>query len=273
MARKALVVGGTSGIGHGIALNLASLGTDVTIAGRSATAGAAIVTKMKELSPNNEFKFEPVDGFSMTDCAALAQKITTLDYLVMSQGMATIQGFTPTQDGFDQKLSLHVYSRFLLSKLLAPKLAQSNDGRVLSVLSAGVHSAYTQPDLSLKTSYSIPNAANAGGMYNDVFLEKLAASFPNVIFTHAAPGFVNTNWGTEMPALLRCAIRPLQSLFGKDFMKCGEAMVGGMMKGEKGRLNLVDPEGGVGKATLSKGHEENKERVYEHLVASLGPFC
>jgi len=57
--------------------------------------------------------------------------------------MATLQGFTPTVDRFDQKLCLHVYSRIVLASLLAPTLAQSPiGGRVLSVLSAGVHGTY-----------------------------------------------------------------------------------------------------------------------------------
>jgi NAD(P)-dependent dehydrogenase (short-subunit alcohol dehydrogenase family) len=59
-ARAALVVGGTSGIGHGIALTLARAGNDVTIAGRSATAGQAICEAMKEASPSNTYKFEKV---------------------------------------------------------------------------------------------------------------------------------------------------------------------------------------------------------------------
>ena len=62
--------------------------------------------------------------------------------LVMSQGMATIQGYTPTSDGLDQKLSLHYYSRVVLAKALAPLLAKSADPRVLTVLSAGVHGPF-----------------------------------------------------------------------------------------------------------------------------------
>ena len=42
----------------------------------------------------------------------------------------------------DEKLTLHYYSRALLMTALAPLLQCSSDGRCLSVLSGGVHSAY-----------------------------------------------------------------------------------------------------------------------------------
>lgn len=46
IGKHAVVVGGTSGIGHGIALRLAKAGCSVTIVGRSASRGVAIVESM-----------------------------------------------------------------------------------------------------------------------------------------------------------------------------------------------------------------------------------
>ena len=59
--------------------------------------------------------------------------------LVLTQGMATIQGFTPTPEGLDQKLTLHYFSRIAFIEALLPALRNSGDARVLSVLSAGIH--------------------------------------------------------------------------------------------------------------------------------------
>lgn len=111
-----------------------------------------------------------------------------IDYLVMTHGMATIQGFKPSkEEGLDQKLTLHVYSRASFAKGLLP---------ALSVLSAGIHSAYTgyktDPEVC-NGGYSIKNAADAGGFYNDVFLDSLSRENANVAFFHASPGFVNTS--------------------------------------------------------------------------------
>lgn len=81
---------------------------------------------MSTLSPNPsevQHRFLKVDGFSLISVKNLADTVKKdglgLDWLVLTLGMATIQGFTPTQDGFDQKLQLHVYSRFLLGEQIS----------------------------------------------------------------------------------------------------------------------------------------------------------
>jgi NAD(P)-dependent dehydrogenase (short-subunit alcohol dehydrogenase family) len=88
MPRSVLVVGGTSGIGHGIALTLARAGHDVTIAGRSSTAGQTIVDAMKEASPSNSFRFEKVDCFDLDNVKDLADRASKgpLDTLILTQG-------------------------------------------------------------------------------------------------------------------------------------------------------------------------------------------
>jgi uncharacterized protein YueI len=35
-----------------------------------------------------------------------------------------------------------------------------------------------------------------------IVLDKLSKTYPNISFQHAAPGFVNTHWGKDFPSLL-----------------------------------------------------------------------
>jgi len=269
--RKALVVGGTSGIGHGISLYLAKTGVDVTIAGRSESAGTKIVGEMNDVSraaghiePNHSFV--KVDAFDLTDVKNLAHAHsgTQLDYLVMTQGMATIQGLTLTNDNIDQKLCLHYYSRMLLANILAPTLSKSDDGKVLSVLSAGVHSAYTglESDPLLEKNYSIKNAADAAGYYNDLGCDLLAQKYPKLAVSHACPGFVNTNWGTEMPWALRMCVRGLQ-VFGTSLEQCGENLGGGLLKLSPG-FTLMDPDGNPSANKLSEHNDASLEILKKH---------
>ena len=108
---------------------------------------------------------------------------------------------------------------------------------MLSVLSGGVHGAYAhwKQDPELKTHYSLKNAADAAGFYNDIGADSLAREHPTLSFMHAAPGFVNTNWGTELPWIARCAVRCLQPL-GISPATCAEYMV----------ASLLDPARGTG---------------------------
>ena len=214
MQRKALVVGGTAGIGEGIALQLARMGMDVTIAGRSAERGSGIVQAMTKLSPSNHFRFTRVDCFDLDAVRDLAQQAAQgpLDYLILTPGIATTQGFTPTRHDLDQKMTVHYYARVLLAQTLAPSMAAgSSDPRILLVLSAGVHGAYGhwEDDPGLSRHYTLKNAADAAGFYTDIALDQLAGQTPGVVFAHAAPGFVSTSWGTELNVCLRGSSLPL----------------------------------------------------------------
>ena len=112
--RTAIVVGATSGIGEACALRLAEAGMKVVAVGRDRARGAAVVEAMAERGGSGH-EFISCDSFSLasaTRCAAhIRAEHPAIDVLVMSQGMATIQGFTPTVDGNDEKLTLHYWSR------------------------------------------------------------------------------------------------------------------------------------------------------------------
>jgi NAD(P)-dependent dehydrogenase (short-subunit alcohol dehydrogenase family) len=205
--------------------------------GSAAAASAAI-----------KHEFRPCDAFDLSQvkrCAADIERdygddVGGIDALVMTQGMATTQKFTPTVDGNDEKLTLHFWSRAAFASSLLPALRRSSRAAmpggsvVLTVLSGGVHSPYGgyRADPELKSNYSIANAANFAGYYTDLFFDKLASRPANasINFVHAAPGFVATNWGTEMPSYLRGPIRAMQKLMGKSPAKCAGYMVGPILR-------------------------------------------
>lgn len=154
---------------------------------------------------------------------------------------------------------------------LLPALQRSADGRVLSVLAAGVHPAYEgwRTDVALEDSYSLGNAANAATFYNDLATDTLGRAFPRLTFTHAMPGFVSTSWGTEMPAPIRAAVRVLQLLGRRP--EDAAAFLG---------LALLDPQYAHGGALLlgqdgepvsrTAGHsEEARAAVWAHTEEVL----
>ena len=272
LGKTAVVVGGTSGIGFGLAKRFAVAGATVTIVGRSERG---IVQQLSSLSPDGTVpthSFVPVNAYLLSGVQTAIDTITSthdkVDYLVQSQGMATIQGFTPSaEEGLDQKLTLHVYSRASFARGLQPLLALSEDPRVLSVLSAGIHSPYTNyktdPELSLG-GYSIKNAADSAGFYNDILADGFSKQFPGTTFMHAAPGFVSTRWGTEMPAPIRWCVRALQ-VFGKSKEDCAEYMFKGLTQSKSGGFVLLN-EYGIQINKVTSLHEEAKEYVFNHIM-------
>ena len=140
---------------------------------------------------------------------------------------------------------------------------------VLSVLSAGVHSPYTgyASDVDLKHSYSLANAANAAGFYNDLAMESLAKENPTISFIHAAPGVVNTNWGTELPAVLRWLIRAIQPLF-RSLEDAGEYLSCALLDPEyHGGWSLMGSNGQRASATAAQ--MEARELVWDHTKQVL----
>ena len=217
--RVALVVGGTSGIGRAGAVRLAEAQYGVIVVGRDAARGAEVVAECAAASgPAASHQFLRCDASLLSavraTAADVAARVPALDALVLTQGMASMSGFTPTAEGLDTKLSLHYYSRVAFVQALLPSLRAAPAPRVLAVLSAGVHGAYKHAasDFELRQHYSIKNAADAAGCYPDAAWESLSREAGNerISFVHAAPGFVATSWGTELPWAVRCLTRLAQ---------------------------------------------------------------
>jgi len=227
---KAVVISASSGIGQGCAQILAQNGYTVLAVARDRPGRQSSIlsdlqdksSKRANHSTNNtnaavHHEFYNVDAFSLKDISRVTREISSkhpvIDAVILTQGMATMQGYTPTKEGNDEKMTLHYFSRVAMVLGLLPALRQSaaechhqnknDDGRmkkgpvVMSVLSGGVHSVYKKmyEDFSLEKNYSIKNAADAAGFYNDLALDVIALDERNkgINFVHASPGFVNTN--------------------------------------------------------------------------------
>jgi hypothetical protein len=201
-----------------------------------------------------------------------------VNFVVQSQGIASVAGRSETSEWIDRKLAVHYYGRVLWTHLMLPKLRLARDSGeeavMLSVLSAGVHGAYTDVnDLGLKQNFSIKNAADAAGFYNDLALDHLASTndlFKGISLQHAAPGVVATNWGSEFPFFLRYPVRAAQFLFGKAPEACAKTMVDAMLSPKRlgGGLHLFG-ESGLD-AKLNAAHTpEIRAAVWAHTTKIL----
>lgn len=208
-------------------------------------------------------EFVHVDAALLSNIRAAAATFSAthdrLDALVLTQSIASMDGRTETAEGIDKKLALHYFGRFEFTEALLPLLRRGPAPRVMSVLSAGVHSVYPNAvdDFELRTHYSLKNAADAAGLYNDAGLDGLAHEATNsrVAFIHAAPGFVNTAWGTDLPWYARYAVRMLQPL-GRSAADCAEYLVGPILRPDTatGAVVLIGQDGQTVKAAHTAVH-------------------
>jgi len=247
-SQKAMVVGGTSGIGEGIALKLASLKADVTIAGRNKTSAERVLARLKQAHPTGTHAFVPIDISLMREVKSFAQKYKEehkqLNYLVVSSGIMTMQGRTETVEGIDQKLAIHYYGRWFLINELLPLL---------------------EDDFDLKKHYGLREAANVAPFHNDLMVEEFSLRHPKLPFMHAFPGFVDTPLATKdtLPWYVRLGAK-LASPFGTSLEDCGEYMTYGLLADEHKKGWSLLTSKGKSCDKLKAHTDDMRKKVWDH---------
>ncbi|KAJ3322537.1 Endothelin-converting enzyme 2 [Boothiomyces sp. JEL0866] len=262
--KTAVIVGGTAGIGQGIALQLAQLNAKVVLAGRNAKAAEDII---KSFPTNNSHAFEKVDFSLLKDTRRFAENIKekykNVDYLVITAGIMRMTGRQETEEGIDDKMAVHYYSRARLILDLIPVMKTGS--RVLSVMAAAQGSLVTETDFDLKHSYSVFNASQACPLYNDLLADKLSTLYPNIVFFHSLPGMVKTNLIEGLPWYLRIPTK-LLTPFATSIEDCGTFMCSGFLAPERSSgYYLLGPKGEV--VQKLKVHTDDlRDKVYQHTL-------
>jgi len=227
--KRALVVGGSSGCGLGVALVLARSGCSVTIVGRSPERGDAAADQIRQASPTGAAcEFISCDVRSLANiksaCEAIRSSHDKIDFMSLSCTRGGIQGYKPTSEGYDERLLSMYLGRFAWVHALLPLLLNAAQPRVLSILSAGMHKPYPSWERDFLTKKaSMSGRTFAAGFYNDCACSALARLHPKLTLIHAFPGFVRTNWYLELPSGVRCMAKQMMK-GGKDLRDCGEWM-------------------------------------------------
>ncbi|KAF5007521.1 hypothetical protein FDECE_6168 [Fusarium decemcellulare] len=263
MATRALVVGGTGGIGYAIACRIAgdSASSSVIISGRNKPANI----------PHANIEFRQLDASSMrsikqyTD-AYKAAKEPHLDMLVLTQGILTTAGRTETPEGIDRKMALHHYGKQLLIRELTPVL--KDDAKILLVLDGtrGDPNKLVWDDLDLKNHFSLGNAATHCITMTDGMIQALAKEHKDTKrhFVHAYPGFVGTGIFQNLPWYLRAGSQALSSLLATSPDTCAKNLLKGtdeVAAGEK-LWSCIGAKGEV--VNKSAWTDEQIKKVEEH---------
>ncbi|MCV7400054.1 SDR family oxidoreductase [Mycobacterium fragae] len=135
----ALVTGATSGIGRAIALQLAELGADVVVHGRSAERGAKVVEEIQ--NSGGKARFVAADLANPDDVRRLAVEAGPVDILINNAGVYKFGATTDTDDAvFDEHVNLNLRAPYILVQKLVPAMAARGKGAVvnLSTLAASV---------------------------------------------------------------------------------------------------------------------------------------
>lgn len=139
--KTALVTGsGTvGGLGHATARILAGQGADVIVTGTDPERGARVVTDLRTVGVGSAAGTVRFLAADLADAAAvrkLAEDAGAVDILINNAGVVT---FSPTSEqdiaSYDTAFTVNVRAAFLLTALLAPKMAANGGGSIVNVSS------------------------------------------------------------------------------------------------------------------------------------------
>jgi len=223
--KSVLCVGGTKGIGAGIATRFAQLGANVSIAGRSAETATQMLEQLAKNAKNIEeqkFKYFKVDCSSASSLSAFIAEVKThyavggLDYLVQSQGDWTSGDIgVKSEDGLDKRFSIVCFSKFNIAYQLTPVLKEAS----LFVFGPRKSGSIDLNDVELSSNNSFWTAAGRDGAFLDsMTMELQTHDKKGIRYFHVKPGVVktdlvkNSNRGRVLQGVMSLA----NSMMGQD---------------------------------------------------------
>ena len=137
--RRALVAGGSSGIGLGAAVALAEQGARVVLVARNVDALHAVATEMQ--AAGFDAKALPLDVTDVAATATAVQEHGPFDVLVNSAGLARHSAATDTTpDDYDAAFALNVRATYFLTQSVAGGLiAAGKPGSIITISSQMGH--------------------------------------------------------------------------------------------------------------------------------------
>lgn len=185
---KIAVVGGTSGLGRAIALQLASRGAQVTVVGRS----------FKDADVKN-ITFVKADLTSMQAAKETAALIApeTLDIVLFTVGILAATTRAVTSDGLERDMAVSYLNRLVMLKEIVPKLRKTENSlgfkpRVFVMGYPGTGKLGTIEDLNQEKSYGAFKAHMNTVAGNEAMVLVAAERYPGLNVYGLNPGIVKT---------------------------------------------------------------------------------
>jgi retinol dehydrogenase 12 len=220
--KEVVVTGGTDGIGKVAAAMLARAGASVTIVGRNAAKGEAVVREIKAQAGHDRVGFVTGHLSEQRGVRAAAQelneKLKRIDVLLNNAG-ALFQKREINEDGVERTFALNHLNYFLITHLLLDRLKSGPSARIVNVAS-GAHlgAKLDLADLQNTKAYSGWRAYAQSKLANIYFTYELARRLEGSKLTANClhPGFVATRFGDNNSGLMRATFGLAKSLFAKS---------------------------------------------------------
>lgn len=203
-SQRILITGATDGIGRQTARELAALGHELILHGRSADKLGALAAELRDAHGEASIHTVRADFSSLEEVRAMGQELrerfASLDVLLNNAGVFMNDAHT-SQDGFEQTMAVNHLAPFLLTHLALP-LLEASDGRarIVNVSSiAHTRGRVEEGDLSNPPAFDPYRSYAASKLANVLFTRALALRLDadQVTVNALHPGVVSTKLLTE----------------------------------------------------------------------------
>jgi len=135
--KVAIIAGGASGIGQGIAIEAAAHKAKVVVADINEEAGQETIQTIKSKGGEGIFvKTDVTDVKSISEMVAAAKTLGSIRYLACSAGLQSYGDVeTTTEEAWDQCMAVNLKSMFLLSKQILPAIKLNKGGGIVNISS------------------------------------------------------------------------------------------------------------------------------------------
>ena len=136
--KKALVTGGSRGLGKAIALALAKEGVDVAITGRSSKSLEETVEEIKKLGVNATYSvFNVAEKVEVKmQLERLIESFGAFDILINNAGIAAFGGFLEMEENdWEDIVKTNLFGAYYVSKAVVPTMVELGSGDIINVSS------------------------------------------------------------------------------------------------------------------------------------------
>ena len=206
MTKRALITGGTDGIGRAIALELAARDYQVHVLGRSDARGREVLQLLREVNPGAQHQLFLVDLASIEACRSFLDEYQAetdhLDLLILNANAFSTK-LEVTADGIEKNFAVGCVARYQFAATLDPILRAGTEPRVMYV-GGSTFARRIRYDALTNPSYGIVQAlgqAFGGSALLALFFGAKTGS--PVAHEYMEPGVVNTRVVQERMFLVR----------------------------------------------------------------------
>ncbi|MGW0877915.1 SDR family NAD(P)-dependent oxidoreductase [Streptomyces sp. NPDC002755] len=140
--RRAVVTGGTSGIGAETVKALALAGAEVTIATRRPETAESLAKEVAEIAGAGSITAMPLELADLSSVSAFSEAWQgPLDILVANAGIMALPNRALTPEGWEMQLATNYFGHFALASSLHASLRASGSARIV-VVSSGAHRSH-----------------------------------------------------------------------------------------------------------------------------------